>query len=743
MTDNQQTPGAAAQSAAQSSNENRTLVERLRRQNVSPEMCTLLLDQNTSSLHGFCLVEVLERLQGLSDKTSAVIQKNYDELKTMAMENRNEIIKLQGRLNLSEKQMTELRGEVGLLLDRVTKLEAKKPKVQVTDSAPADESHKYTAMSLEQASAQHPQLKPKTSIEAQQTVAPQAMGPYRDVDTSKSDSSESGEEPDYDYDPRRVPPYSGRSRKSTPRRETSQRSHPRRVQPKVEPVLEPKPDVYRPSYPQQGAQGYAQPYYPMANPNQPGGTLPFADVDRPMETQSRSFLHQPTQVLLGPSVPYLQPLTTMLEPFRFVIDYRAYRLMNQREQPYADELGRMHKLTRKVNALFPNLAKFDGTKPMKLLSLLHSLVKAFNSLGICEAVAVRLLAFYLTGEASRFFDQQTSPGYLYSGTPRIFSWPNVIDALLKRYMSDHVLHEAYQQVTSISQAENEDESAYAARLSAAAQNCNHVFNERTLVHHYITGLLPTTRDIVTERVRGLPIHEQSDLSAVRRVALAEGSTYRARHKSYSQTKSKNRHSTMYMGEPSMMSYQPVRPEVDDGNESAAHSLTVATSLDEFLFIPDQGQNTSSSATDSEIDQLMNMPKESIPKLTEEQRKLAYQVIPENTWHYECWGCREKNHSLFQCRHLDEDQRIYFAYKYYLHKLQAQPHLKKFYEDRLRKRREGHKPTRPTYRPQAGQPTSILRRPNSYGKHKGAPVLSLQEPIVKQDNASQSENSEGQ
>ena len=85
----------------------------------------------------------------------------------------------------------------------------------------------------------------------------------------------------------------------------------------------------------------------------------------------------------------------------------------------------------------------------------------------------------------------------------------------------------------------------------------------------------------------------------------------------------------------MMSYQPVRPEVDDGNESAANSLTVATSLDEFLFIPDQGQKTSSSTTNSEIDQLMNMHKESIPKLTEEQRKLAYQVIPENTWHYEC------------------------------------------------------------------------------------------------------------
>ena len=36
-------------------------------------------------------------------------------------------------------------------------------------------------------------------------------------------------------------------------------------------------------------------------------------------------------------------------------------------------------------------------------------MKAFNSLGICQAVEVRLLAFYLTGEASRFFDQQTYP----------------------------------------------------------------------------------------------------------------------------------------------------------------------------------------------------------------------------------------------------------------------------------------------------------------------------------------------
>ena len=75
MTDNQ-TPGAEPQSPAQRSNKNNAIVERLRRQNVSSVMCALLLDENTSSLHALCLVEVLERLQRLSDKTSAVIQKN-------------------------------------------------------------------------------------------------------------------------------------------------------------------------------------------------------------------------------------------------------------------------------------------------------------------------------------------------------------------------------------------------------------------------------------------------------------------------------------------------------------------------------------------------------------------------------------------------------------------------------------------------------------------------------------------
>ena len=93
--------------------------------------------------------------------------------------------------------------ELGLLLERVTRLKVKKSKIRVTESAPADNSHKYTANSLRNASNQHPHLKPETSIEAEQIVAPQVMGPYSKLDTSKFESSESGQKLDCDYNRRK------------------------------------------------------------------------------------------------------------------------------------------------------------------------------------------------------------------------------------------------------------------------------------------------------------------------------------------------------------------------------------------------------------------------------------------------------------------------------------------------------------------------------------------------------------
>ena len=115
-----------------------------------------------------------------------------------------------------------------------------------------------------------------------------------------------------------------------------------------------------------------------------------------------------------------------------------------------------------------------------------------------------------------------------------------------------MLQSAYEQVTDARQKANEDENTFADRIAKAARHYCIVFQDRELSNYFICGLLPATRDAVTERVRTLNPTERGDLTVARRIATAEGKTYRARvMASMPATPSKNRprSSTLFTGEP--------------------------------------------------------------------------------------------------------------------------------------------------------------------------------------------------
>ena len=81
--------------------------------------------------------------------------------------------------------------------------------------------------------------------------------------------------------------------------------------------------------------------------------------------------------------------------------------------------------------------------------------------------------------------------------------------------------------------------------------CN-VFRDRELVNYFTDGLFPATRDAFTERVRNLNRIELGDLTVARRIAIAEGNTYRARVMASTPTtpsKTRPRSSTLFTGEP--------------------------------------------------------------------------------------------------------------------------------------------------------------------------------------------------
>ena len=455
-------------------------------------------------------------------------------------------------------------------------------------------------------------------------------------------------------------------------------------------------------------------------------SLPFPDV----EAYQPPSAALPSTLAIGQTVPGLAPMFTLLEPFQSVVDYRAYRLRNQREEPYQNELEGLESVVNRTKKLFPALENFSGGKPLRLLGLFHTLKKGFDALGIAEAMACRALHFFLTGEAERFYESQSTPGYLTSGMTRRFTWPHLVDAFLKRYLTDDVLTEAMEKVTRIAQKPGENESDYSNRLVNAAQECSNVFTERELVNHFISGLRPTTRSMISERLMTLPAQQRSDLTVVRRMALAEGNTYRARLKDVGAKPKRlalavtettppplRRQDAvevpMQISTPSGASgYGPPTPTPHQGPSTldwAAHatpeeSYDVVKRLDTIFLMAKQPLASGSGDHDDEIRRILTKPREEAPVLTEEQRELAYSVIPSDAWQLSCWGCRDPGHSLFTCPSLTEDQRLFFAYKYYLYKVQESPSLAHFYKDRLRERREG----------KTGE-----QRPGTYGQHRSS------------------------
>ena len=257
------------------------------------------------------------------------------------------------------------------------------------------------------------------------------------------------------------------------------------------------------------------------------------------------------KTLEGPYCPGIAPQRTLLAPFTIVVSYRHYRLRDTRATLHVTESESVYRVKRIFDALFPSFQPLDGTNPIKLLQFLASVRDGLGDLHVPEGLASLTISYYLMGSAKDMCTNQVSPGVRSSNSALASSWPFVVHALIKRYLLDDVLQRAYEKVTDARQKPEEDESKFADRLIGAARDCCNVFEDRELVNYYIRGLLPSTRDAVTEAVRQLPVNEQGYVTVARRVAHAEGNTFRARRTQSDLTpvKFKSRGHVMTMPEP--------------------------------------------------------------------------------------------------------------------------------------------------------------------------------------------------
>lgn len=68
------------------------------------------------------------------------------------------------------------------------------------------------------------------------------------------------------------------------------------------------------------------------------------------------------------------------------------------------------------------------------------------------------------------------------------TWPHVIRALFELFLTNDVLHTAYDVVTSSTQEANEDEPSFAQIIQEAMRVGRHVFTPVEMVNYYIRGL---------------------------------------------------------------------------------------------------------------------------------------------------------------------------------------------------------------------------------------------------------------
>lgn len=95
----------------------------------------------------------------------------------------------------------------------------------------------------------------------------------------------------------------------------------------------------------------------------------------------------------------LSSIWTMVTAFVRVVEYRTYRLRNQQWQLSRRESMDMKHLKQQLDGLHPTLYPFDEAKPVRFLSFLSIMRDAFYTFGASEVAAVRVLAYFLGGDA--------------------------------------------------------------------------------------------------------------------------------------------------------------------------------------------------------------------------------------------------------------------------------------------------------------------------------------------------------
>ena len=274
------------------------------------------------------------------------------------------------------------------------------------------------------------------------------------------------------------------------------------------------------------------------------------------------------------------------------------------------------------------------------------------------------------------------------------SWPGLVNQFIKLYLTDDVLGEAYDAVATARQQPHETENAYADRLESAAFRCTAVFTEQALAHYFVRRLAPATRTAVAETVQRLPGSQKTDLSSIRRIATAEGTTFRARRglplpdpnpagragRPLRSNATSSPATALHIGEDEWQA-NPVliaRGMEQGGGRPPrpASTRTTRSFATAFAHTPHLASGTNHPVQELDISrQRGDRASASVHKLTEEETRHAASFASTDGNAYVCWLCRTYGHAMYACPFLTPEHQRFRAFKNFKYQMETRPGMR--------------------------------------------------------------------
>jgi len=184
--------------------------------------------------------------------------------------------------------------------------------------------------------------------------------------------------------------------------------------------------------------------------------------------------------------------------FKTLLDYRTYFLIRRQLTYTPKEAQRSHRVNKRLDGAFHGQQPFTGALPLGIFKLLTTFRRACDAAGLTHGQAVPLMVFQLAGNAKMAFS-----GALNSTLGRkhfaIRTYGDAVNWLLSKYATHATMANAYQDIITMKQQDNEAPTAFVHRVETQCDLLNGLFNIQDVKDVFITGL----SDLLQAHVRVL------------------------------------------------------------------------------------------------------------------------------------------------------------------------------------------------------------------------------------------------